>query len=202
MPRAARFSETQILDATAEIIATGGPNAATIGAIGHKLGAPSGSIYHRFPSRNALLGRLWMRKAAQFQDLFVEALQDQDAAEAGIAAALSLPKSVRSDPIGAKILLLHRRQDFLSDEWSDDMRSEAERLGAQVAEALADITRRLIGKASSDDRRAVAYAILDAPMAAVRRHVMAGESPPRAVDDLLRTTYHAVIGPLLAKRRR
>ncbi|THD45302.1 MAG: TetR family transcriptional regulator [Bradyrhizobium sp.] len=37
-----------------------------MGAISHRLGASSGSIYHRFPSRNALLGRLWMQKAAQF----------------------------------------------------------------------------------------------------------------------------------------
>ena len=103
MPRAARFSDLQILDTAAAIIADGGPGAATIGEIGHRLGAPSGSIYHRFPSRNALLGRLWMQKAASFQDRFVQALQNDDAERAGLEAALSMPRSVRLDPIGAKI---------------------------------------------------------------------------------------------------
>jgi AcrR family transcriptional regulator len=201
MPRAARFSDTQILDAAAAIIAIGGPGAATIGEIGHRLGAPSGSIYHRFPSRNALLGRLWMQTAASFQDRFVAALQNDDAERAGLEAALSMPRSVRLDPVGARILLLHRRQDFLSDEWSEAMRGEAERLGGQVADALASIAKRLFGRASADDRRAVAFALLDAPMAAVRRHVMTSEPPPPAVDDLLRSTYDAVIGPRLEKRR-
>jgi AcrR family transcriptional regulator len=58
MPRPSRFSEAQILDATAAIVAAGGPGAATIGAIGNVLKAPSGSIYHRFASRDVLLGRL------------------------------------------------------------------------------------------------------------------------------------------------
>src|SRR5215470_11955146 len=60
MPRPSRFSEAQILDATAAIVAADGPSAATIGAIGHMLKAPSGSIYHRFASRDVLLGRLWL----------------------------------------------------------------------------------------------------------------------------------------------
>jgi AcrR family transcriptional regulator len=60
----------QILDATAAIVAANGPGAATIGAIGNMLKAPSGSIYHRFASRDVLLGRLWLSKAAFFQNRF------------------------------------------------------------------------------------------------------------------------------------
>src|SRR6516165_1285896 len=67
MPRPSRFSEAQILDATAAIVAADGPGAATIGAIGNVLKAPSGSIYHRFASHDVLLGRLWLSKAAFFQ---------------------------------------------------------------------------------------------------------------------------------------
>src|SRR5215831_7933247 len=71
MPRRPRFSDAQILDATATLVADGGLGAATIGAIGAVLDAPSGSIYHRFPTRDVLLGRLWLRKASFFQDRFV-----------------------------------------------------------------------------------------------------------------------------------
>ena len=202
MPRAARYSDSQILDATARIIASGGPKAATIGAIGHELAAPSGSIYHRFPSRNALLGRVWMQKAAEFQGRFVDALQRDTPVEAGLEAALSMPRSVRIDPVGAKILLLYRRQDFLSDEWSQSMREEAKRLGIQVAEAMQSITKRLFGNASAENRRAAAFALLDVPMAAVRRHVIADERPPPVVDILLRETYQTIIEKRIGRAMR
>jgi len=74
-------------------VAAGGPGAATIGAIGALLKAPSGSIYHRFASRDVLLGRLWLSKAAFFQNRFTEAFTNPDAAKAGLDAALSLPQS-------------------------------------------------------------------------------------------------------------
>ena len=92
MSRRSKFSEAQIIDATAALVAGGGPGAATIGAIGALLDAPSGSIYHRFPSRDTLLGRLWLSKAASFQNNFVAALADEDPVAAGLAGALSLPR--------------------------------------------------------------------------------------------------------------
>ena len=88
MSRRSKFSEAQIIDATAALVAGGGPGAATIGAIGALLDAPSGSIYHRFPSRDTLLGRLWLSKAASFQNSFVAALADEDPVAAGLAAGI------------------------------------------------------------------------------------------------------------------
>src|SRR3982074_2650854 len=143
MSRPSKFAATQILDAAASLVAADGPGAATIGAISARLKAPSGSIYYRFASRDVLLGRLWLSKAASFQNRFAEALVHPDAAEAGLEAALSLPRSVRADFAGARIMLLHRRDDFLAGNWPVDMAEEAARLSQQVDEAMKDITRRL-----------------------------------------------------------
>ena len=60
MARPTKFTESQILDAAAAIIAAAGPGAATMSAIGTAIGAPSGSLYHRFRTRDELLGRLWL----------------------------------------------------------------------------------------------------------------------------------------------
>src|SRR6516165_2192542 len=106
MPRRPRFSDAQILDGTATLVADGGLGAATIGAIGALLDAPSGSIYHRFPSRDVLLGRLWLNKTALFQSRFTEALTGPEPYEAGLSAALSFPALVRDDFPGARIMLL------------------------------------------------------------------------------------------------
>jgi len=193
MPRPAKFSEAQILDATAVLVAAPGPGAVTIGAIGALLDAPSGSIYHRFASRDVLLARLWLSKAAFFQNRFVEAFSHPDPVTAGRDAAMSLAPSVRADFAGARIMLLHRRDDFLSGEWPPDMAAEAARLRQQVDDAMKEITRRLFGRASAESSRLASFAILDVPFAAVRRHVGANEVPPPYVDDLVDRTYAALI---------
>ncbi len=193
MPRPEKFSESQILGAAAQLIAANGPAAATITAIGGAIGAPNGSIYHRFRSRDALLGRLWLQKAASFQNVFADALRHPDAHQAARDAALSLPRSVRADLEGARVLLLHRREDFLSAGWPPEMSAEAARLGKQVSDTLARITRRLFGSDTKAHRLTATFAVLDVPFAAVRRHVAANEPPPAQVDALIVTAVDAIL---------
>jgi AcrR family transcriptional regulator len=198
MPRPPKHHESDILSAAASIVAARGPAAATITAIGTAMGAPNGSIYHRFRSRDELLGRLWLTKAQFFQDRWVKAcLQEPTARRAGLAAALSLPRAVREDFPGARIMLLHRREDFLSERWPPEMQAEARRLGKQTETMLADITRRLFGRNTDSARQIATFAVLDLPFSAVRRYVGAGEPPPPLVDDLVSKAYAAVIGAKL-----
>jgi AcrR family transcriptional regulator len=191
MPRPEKFTEDRILNAAGALVAASGPSSATITAIAAAIGAPNGSIYHRFKTRDALLGRLWLRKAAFFQNNFANALDHSDPHQAGLNAALSLPRSVRADFVGARIMLLYRREDFLGEGWPSEMQDEAARLGRQVTDALADITLRLFGNRTAASRQAAAFAVLDVPFAAVRRYVGAGEAPPLHVDDLIATAFMA-----------
>ena len=194
MARPTKFTESQILDAAAAIIAAAGPAAATMSAIGTAIGAPSGSLYHRFRTRDELLGRLGLEKAAYFQDRFAAALESTaDPVEAGLRAALALPRAVRDDFTAARVMLLHRREDFLGEGWPDDMRRVAEQLGRQIEQALSDITKRLFGEASKAGRQTASFALFDVPYAAVRRYVGAGRMPPARVDALIELAYRAVI---------
>jgi AcrR family transcriptional regulator len=193
MPRPAKYDESRILSAAASLIAAQGPGAATITAIAGAIGAPNGSIYHRFRSRDELLGRLWLAKAEFFQNRWAASLRESDPRRAGLEAALSLPRAVREDFEGARVMLLHRREDFLSQGWPPAMKKEAERLGTQVKDEIANITRRLFGRNTSSARHTAAFAILDLPFAAVRRFVGVGEPPPYLVDDLISKAYSAVI---------
>lgn len=202
MPRRSIFSEAKILDATATLVAKGGPAAATIGAIGALIDAPSGSIYHRFPTRDVLLGRLWLSKATLFQDNFVAALAANDAITAGLQGALSIPHTARTDFPAARIMLLHRREDFQGAGWPSEMRAEARRLKQQVDDALRDITERLFGRVTTATLRAANFAILDIPFGAVRRHVAANEPPPPVLDGLIETAYLAVVGAERRSRKR
>jgi hypothetical protein len=75
-----------------------------------------------------------------------------------------------------------------------------------VESELRGFSRRLCGRDDARTVRLVTYALLEAPLAAVRRHVAANERPPPHVDDLIRVTFGAVIGLLVSrnvgKRRR
>lgn len=193
MPRPAKHDENSILAAAAAIVASKGPKAATITAIGHSIGAPSGSIYHRFQTRDELLGRLWLNKAAFFQNRWKAALDLPDPRKAGLAAALSLPQAVREDLKGARIMLLHRREDFLGETWPAEMRAEASRLKDQVEDSLARIAKRLFDKNSGTARQVATFAVLDVPFAAVRRFVEMGQVPPSTVDELITQAYRAII---------
>lgn len=60
MVRLARYSADAIVQAAIALTAEGGPSAASMAAIAQKIGAPTGSLYHRFDSRAAILATGWV----------------------------------------------------------------------------------------------------------------------------------------------
>ena len=193
MPRSAKFSHDQIIDATARIAARAGPAQATMARIAGALSAPTGSLYHRFASRDVLLGEVWLRAAQSFQDGFGGLLAGADPWEAGLAAALFIPARVRREPAEARILLLHRREDFLAAGWPTEMSERAAKLKHQVDTTLRRFSRRLLGRADAEALRSISFALVQAPMAAVLPHLRASENPPASVEPLIRATYGAVM---------
>lgn len=191
MPRPARFSHEQILAATARVAAERGPAGASIARIACTLRGPTGSIYHRFASRSVLLGEVWLQAAASFQDGFSERLDGADPQTAGLAAVRYVPQRVRDHPQEARILLLHRREDFLERGWPAPMVERAKALHRQLSQVLRRFCQRLVGRTDAKTLRVMTFALAEAPLAAVKRHVEAGEPPPRIVDALIEETYRA-----------
>lgn len=196
MPRPARYSHEQIIAATAQVVAERGPASASVSRIAGALRAPTGSIYHRFASRSLLLGEVWLRAVESFQDSFSEELDGGDPYVAGLAAVRHVPRWVRKHPQEARILLLHRPEDFLAHEWPTPMVERAQALQKQLTEGLKVFCRRLTGRADTKSMRVVTFALAEAPLAAVKRHVEAGETLPRIVDALIEETYHSTLALL------
>lgn len=194
MARPAKFTDDEILDAALRQVTDGA--GATVAGIAAAVGAPTGSIYHRFPSRDVLVARLWLRTVAQFQDGLVAVLAEQDPADAGRHAVRYFLEWTRDHPVEAQLLLLHRRDDLLADGWPDEVRERAAAVAEQFDDALRDYTRRRLGSLSQDAQRRAAFAVVDIPFAAVRRHLAAGEAPPPMLDDLVVRAHDAVLeGP-------
>ncbi len=191
MARPARFDRDQIVAATAEVVARRGPAGASVARIARALEGPTGSIYHRFPSRAVLLGEVWLRAAASFQRAVAERLAGADPRAAGLAAARFVPQRVRERPREARILLLHRREDFLEPGWPAALTERAEALRRQLSGELRGFCKRLTGRSDLRVERVVRFALAEAPLAAVRPHVEAGEPPPVVIDELIERTYLA-----------
>jgi AcrR family transcriptional regulator len=190
--RPARFPSDLILDSAARLLGAGGPAAATTTAVAAAIGAPSGSIYHRFPSRDLLLARLWVRTVARFQAAFLAALADPDPHRAAVGAAVAVPAWCREHPDEARVLLLHRRADLVG-RWPAELDVDLSVLDDAVSGALAEHTRRSYGAAGPAELARVTFALVDVPYAAVRRHLVAGVPPPAEVDALVRETVAALL---------
>src|SRR5262245_1188855 len=174
MARPARFTEQDLLAAAARVAADGGPGAATIGAIARAAGAPTGSLYHRFPSRDVLLGTLWLDLVGRFQAGWIEALEQGDAE----AAALHTPAWVREHPTEARLLLLHRREDFMAGDWPPDLAERAEHVNDRAGAVLRAFARAELGDDLPANVRRVRFALVQIPYAAVRPYVEARQPPP------------------------
>jgi AcrR family transcriptional regulator len=190
--RPAKFDSEQILDITARIIADGGPGQATVAAIAQRLGAPSGSIYHRFESRDLLLARLWIRTVRSAQEGFVAALTLPDLEQAALEAALHIPRWSRQHLPEATVLLLYRREDLV-DRWPEELGPQVAELNKGMEAAVRDFTRRWFGRITPTSVETVAFALVDTPYGASRRYLLAGKPPPPTVDELIVRTCRCVL---------
>lgn len=192
MPRAVFALDDFVAAARAVAQAGGGPGAITVASVSQHLGAPTGSFYHRFPSRDALAGELWLSLVLAFQEGF------RAAAEAGdwLGAALHVPAWSRANPGDALLLLAHRREDFVQGSgWPPAFRQRVRDQAAEVEACFARFAREVLGGVDADRLRRARFALADAPIAAVRPHLAEGEAPPPVVDVLVRETFLAVTKP-------
>jgi AcrR family transcriptional regulator len=193
MARRAHYTTQSILDAAGQLVAQDGPAKATIGAIAQSLSAPTGSIYHRFRSKELILAELWLQTVEAFQVGFQAALGQAEPYEAGLQAALHTPRWVRANPLPARLLLAHHREDFVPGEWPAEVLLRADRTARQAQTALDAYTRRALGSSSASAKRRVRYAVVELPIAGVIAHVRTRQCPPAVVDELIASAYHGVM---------
>jgi len=184
-----KFANEDFLDAALAIAAERGPPAVTVGAISERLGAPVGSFYHRFASRDLLVGELWLRTVVDFQQGITAALDEGD----GLRAALHTPAWVRGHLDEARLLLLYHRDDFVQGGWPDTLRDGVAAQTERMETGFARFSRLVFGSAGATELRRAQFLLAELPVGAVRQHLHRREPPPPIVDDLIRITYRAVV---------
>jgi AcrR family transcriptional regulator len=156
-------------------------------------GAPKGSIYHRYASLNDLLTEMWMRAVRRSQGEFIEALRDPEAMPAAIAAALSLYDFAEREPADARLLASLRREDLIESITAPRLQRELAALNEPIEAAVVELARRLFGKASRDNVERTVCAVVDIPIGATRRHLIAGSPFPNTLRGQLEAAVRAAL---------
>jgi hypothetical protein len=60
--------------------------------------------------------------------------------------------------------------------------------------------RMIFGKDGREEVRLAQFLISELPVAVVRRHLERGERPPPLVDDIIRTTYAAILADYQSRK--
>lgn len=190
------FEHASFLEAARSIAAQGGPAAVTVNSVTEQLGAPSGSFYYRFASRDVLLAELWLNTALAFQEGFVAAIEDDD----GLKAALHTPTWVRAHLEDARMFLLHHRDDFVHGAWPAALKTRVQQQGRRIDACYTRFARKALGGVDAERLRMARFVLADVPKAAVRSHLRRREPPPPFVEKMITVTYRAVLLQYGSKR--
>ncbi|MFV8309247.1 TetR/AcrR family transcriptional regulator [Mycobacteroides chelonae] len=192
MGRKAQYTADDILDAALTLVTSGGPSAATASAIGRVLGAPSGSIYHRFASRDELMARLWLRSIARYQNGILAALRLSDLDDALAATIDHAFQWTTANRNEAQLLLQYEKADLVA-HWPDTLAMELTTLNSRVRMALRDYTEHRFGAITPELIDKTMFALIDMPYAAVRRHLPDRGEPAPWLHEFVRASARELL---------
>ena len=202
MARRLIHTAEKILDVARSIVLDRGVSAATIEAIARASQAPSGSIYHRFGSRDVVLVELWIRAVRRSQHRFLEAIKaSPDPTDAVVAAGLSILDFAIDEPDDARLLSSLRHEDLVRSPLPAPTTDRLRELNRELARAIARLAKALYATEQRSARELVALAAFDIPYGAVRRHVIAGAAPPDDLRGHLERAIRAVLAGSPSKPR-
>ena len=193
MSRPAKYDADQILDAALAVLSKGGLRQTTVAAIARELGAPSGSLYHRFPSRDVLLATLWLRSVERFQGGFLAALDLPRPRVAAQQASLFVLRWCREEPAQARLLLLYHRDDLLGGRWPREVVARARRVRRDLTQGIGAYAKRLWPQ--GPNLPLLRFALLAIPYGAVRAYIAQGAPIPEDLDQaVVRAVEAALFG--------
>ncbi|MCH8618520.1 TetR/AcrR family transcriptional regulator [Undibacterium sp. TS12] len=187
MVRLAKYTENNFIDSAIDIAAQCGVASVSMSAIAVKVGAPIGSVYHRFDSRSAILARAWLKVKSDFRREVAQFWEQGNT----WPAVLALLNWCRNKPAYARFLL--QFEDF--PDFGGALPAE---LKAQLEAEQAELDvcfERCAGIFECDTeitRHHLRFALIDAPIAIVKPYLSQNQEIPVNVETILRASHDAV----------
>lgn len=168
MSRKALFSDRQVFEVVGRLMAKEG--AVTTSSVQKAASLSTGSLYHRFGSREGLLAETWAFALLSFQPHFMKALAEPDVAIGKVAAVT--PRFCREHPAEAIILSCCSSQQFMGKDTPIAIRARIEDSNRATALALVDFARQ-----KGFELDACRLALIAFPLAAVQQYLPDKEVP-------------------------
>ncbi len=191
---ATKYTKDAILDAAAIELASSGFESASVASIARSLGAPSGSIYHRFPSKKHLIGELWIRTATRYGDSLSTALTTTSTVELAVHIVDHTFDWVDTHPTEAALLMQFRTEDFTPGDWPDEVVAAIQEVNSRLANNVL-----VAAQQHGIDPVDMMLATIDIPAAAARRSLLLADP---AITARLRNRTVGLVNSLVQTSRR
>lgn len=184
MGRKSTFDDRHVFAALGRLLAEHGQ--ATIADVRDATGLTTGSLYHRFGSREGLMAAAWLDTVEAFQERFVAALDGKGIA-AGVEAALTTPRFCRDEPDLALVLVCCRPSEFLAEDTPAALRQRVDGINKRTEVALARYAARI-----HRPHLACRLALVGFPLGAVRLY-LPRQRVPVSVDSVISKAVEATL---------
>ncbi|HYQ67655.1 TetR/AcrR family transcriptional regulator [Actinophytocola sp.] len=184
MGRPPAHSPDDFVDAAVRLFAAGGARAVTMTSVAREVGVHSGSVYHRFPGRPALLAAMWLRTERRFHQRLLRVVDEHPGADGVVRASGWIVDWCR-DNAGEAAVLHAGVRAFSPDTWPAAARAELDENTAVRDREVARVTRTLRTRTGRDADE-VLLALIDLPIAVVSRYLARGTVPPASATRLTR----------------
>lgn len=191
MGRPSTLTFEALLASATLVAARQGPAATSISAVSKQAGVPTGSIYHRFVSRDALLAEIWLSAAERFQALALAAFAKARSIEEAAQASLVTVRFARTDHAASVVLNSHRREEFIRSEAPEEYRARATKLAAELRQGIAATATHLF-PGNTKAKEKVAVALIGIPIGAVRVFLPQA-IPPADLEDTIKAAVSAAL---------
>jgi len=181
-----KFTDDQLLDAVRDAVVAHG-RGATVAQVSALSGAPTGSLYHRFTSREEMLIRLWLRSIERFHArLFEVAAGWDDPGEALAGLAGATVAYCREEPAEALAMTLYRHERLMAVV-PDALRERAAHVNDRAFSLLADLgARRFPAWAGEPGLVEFVYTcVVGLCYGLIRPYVMSGTPIPGWLDEVI-----------------
>ena len=186
MVRLAKYSEEGFIDSAIRIAAQCGIGAVSMASIAANAGAPIGSLYHRFDSRDTVLARAWLKVRADFK---AEVSCHWSRGDTWLAVA-ALVQWCRAKPVYARFML---QSDDAPEfgELSGELRAALETDQAELDAAFMACVHAVLPGAA-DAIHVLRFLLIGAPVALVKPFLSQELPIPPTIDAMLRASHDAV----------
>ncbi|MFD2415774.1 TetR/AcrR family transcriptional regulator [Amycolatopsis pigmentata] len=189
MPRLVHDTSA-ILDAAVRLLAAGSADAITIASVIREAGVSSGSVYHRFPNRAALLAAVWNRAVQRFHNELYPLFGDEPV-DAAAALGRRTVSWCRANPADARVLLAGLGS-FEPAAWPAESRSLREADQARWDKHIRRLVKDLKA-ATGRETAEVLLVVVDLPYAAVRRYLAINREIPASLEGIVERLIRSML---------